>query len=70
MTTELHFKTVRELGELVRTRQISPVELAESSLHRLDIIGRHLNAVVTLMESGLPSIERTSSVCPTPWWTP
>ena len=50
MTDELWFKTVRELGELVRTRQVSPVELAESSLHRLDIVGRHLNAVVTLTD--------------------
>ena len=24
----LHFKTVRELGDLVRSRQVSPVELA------------------------------------------
>lgn len=50
MMSELHFKTVRELGELVRTRRISPVELTESSLHRLDSIGRHLNAVVTITD--------------------
>ena len=44
----LHFKTVRELGDLVRSRQVSPVELAELSLSRLDTIGRELNAIVTM----------------------
>ena len=45
---DLLFRTVRELGELVRTRQISPVELTESYLDRLERIGPRLNAVVTV----------------------
>ena len=44
----LHFATVRELGDLVRTKRVSPVELTELSLSRLDTLGRGLNAVVTL----------------------
>ena len=39
---------VRELGELVRTRKVSPVELAETFLDRLETIGPQLNAVVTV----------------------
>ena len=39
---------VRELGELVRTRQVSPVQLAETFLGRLETIGPQLNAVVTV----------------------
>lgn len=46
----LHFKTIRELGDLVRTKQVSPVELTELSLARLDTIGRDLNAVVTMTD--------------------
>ena len=44
----LLFKPIRELGELVRSRKVSPVELTELSLKRLDGLGRELNAVVTL----------------------
>ena len=42
------FTTVRELGELVRTRQVSPVELTETFLERLESIGPKYNAVVTV----------------------
>ena len=50
MTDALHFKTIRELATLLRTREVSPVELAELSLARLDNAGRSLNAVVTLTD--------------------
>ena len=42
------FRPLRELAELVRTRQVSPVELTETFLDRLDAIGPRYNAVVTL----------------------
>ena len=42
------FMPIRELGELVRTRQVSPVELAEIFLGRLESIGPRYNAVVTV----------------------
>ena len=42
------FTPVRGLAELVRTRQVSPVELAEVFLDRLETIGPQLNAVVTV----------------------
>jgi aspartyl-tRNA(Asn)/glutamyl-tRNA(Gln) amidotransferase subunit A len=50
MNDDLHFKTIRELTTLIRTREISPVELTELSLARLDSVGRTLNAVVTLTD--------------------
>ena len=46
---EVVFRPLRELAELVRTRQVSPVELAETFLDRLLAIGPRYNAVVTLM---------------------
>jgi Asp-tRNA(Asn)/Glu-tRNA(Gln) amidotransferase A subunit family amidase len=45
---KLAFRTIRELGEDLRSRRVSPVELTEACLHRLDTVGRQLNAVVTL----------------------
>ena len=45
---ELLFKPVRELAELLRTRQVSPVELTAVALERLDRHGPTLNAVVTV----------------------
>ena len=42
------FRPVRELSELVRTRRVSSVELAETFLGRLEKLGPQFNAVVTL----------------------
>lgn len=42
------FLTIRELGGLVRHRQVSPVELTEFFLGRLEALGGQYNAVVTI----------------------
>ena len=42
------FVPIRELADLLRTRQVSPVELAETFLERLASIGPRYNAVVTV----------------------
>jgi aspartyl-tRNA(Asn)/glutamyl-tRNA(Gln) amidotransferase subunit A len=42
------FRSVRELGEAVRTRAVSPVELTQTFLDRLERLGPRYNAVVTL----------------------
>jgi aspartyl-tRNA(Asn)/glutamyl-tRNA(Gln) amidotransferase subunit A len=47
---EIAWLTIRELGVLLRKREISAVELASICLERLDGIGRKLNAVVRLRE--------------------
>ncbi len=48
MSDDLVFKSVRELSKLVRTRRVSPVELSELSLRRLESLGPRYNAVVTV----------------------
>ena len=48
MTASPVFMPIRELGELVRTRQVSPVDLADTFLGRLESIGTRYNAVVTI----------------------
>ena len=42
------YLTVRELGEQIRTKKLSPVELAEAYLKRSESIGAKLNAYATL----------------------
>lgn len=47
---EVAFLTIRELGALLRAGDLSPTELTEAFLRRLDDVGRRLNAVVTMTE--------------------
>ncbi len=42
------FESVRSLGESIRKRKISPVELTETYLQRLELIGPKLGAIVTI----------------------
>ena len=42
------FLPIRRLAELVRAREVSPVALAETFLHRLETLGPRYNAVVTV----------------------
>ena len=46
---DIFFSTVAELGPRLRRREISPVELAEGYLRRLETIGPGLGAVATVM---------------------
>ena len=48
MAKEHVFLPVRQLGQLVRDKQVSPVELAETFIDRLATLGPEYNAVVTI----------------------
>ncbi|HSB70725.1 MAG TPA: amidase [Candidatus Methylomirabilis sp.] len=48
MTRSPVFLPIRALGDLIRSRQVSPVELAKAFLDRLESRGPAYNAVVTL----------------------
>jgi aspartyl-tRNA(Asn)/glutamyl-tRNA(Gln) amidotransferase subunit A len=45
---EILYLSVRELGDQIKARKLSPVELAESYLERSERIGKRLNAYATL----------------------
>jgi Asp-tRNA(Asn)/Glu-tRNA(Gln) amidotransferase A subunit family amidase len=45
---ELHYATIRELGEAFRRRTLSPVELLEALLARIEKLDPMLRAFVTL----------------------
>jgi aspartyl-tRNA(Asn)/glutamyl-tRNA(Gln) amidotransferase subunit A len=44
-----YFMSVRELSQRIRSRRISPVELVQGCIDRLERLGPRYNAVVTLM---------------------
>ena len=46
--SDFPFASLGELGWRIRSGEVSPVQLAEQALDRLDTVGRSLNAVVTL----------------------
>jgi hypothetical protein len=48
MTGKLYFSTVAEAAELVRTRKLSPVELAQTYLDRIADLDPQLNAFITV----------------------
>jgi aspartyl-tRNA(Asn)/glutamyl-tRNA(Gln) amidotransferase subunit A len=48
ITEDLLFSSVRELGDKIRARSLSPIALAEAYLDRLEKIGPKLGAVVTV----------------------
>jgi aspartyl-tRNA(Asn)/glutamyl-tRNA(Gln) amidotransferase subunit A len=51
VNNDLAFLTVRELGHRIKSRQLSPVDLTEMYLARLETIGPKLGAVVTVTRS-------------------
>src|SRR5262245_56440122 len=48
ITEDVLYLSVRELAGLIRRKELSPVELAEAYLDRLDKLGPRLGAVVTV----------------------
>ena len=60
MADALVFKSIRELGELVKSRQVSPVELAETFLDRLETIGPGMSP------TRRPTTSRPSTACERP----
>ena len=45
---EIHYLSAREQGELIRTRQLSPVELVRSALDRIERYDPVLRAFITV----------------------
>jgi aspartyl-tRNA(Asn)/glutamyl-tRNA(Gln) amidotransferase subunit A len=48
MTTDLHYLSIAELSELIRTRKLSPVELTRALLDRIALFEPQLNAFIAL----------------------
>src|SRR5438105_14001111 len=48
MSEELCFLTIAQLADLIRKRELSPVELVEAHLKRIDAIDPQLDAFITV----------------------
>ncbi|MFC7587446.1 hypothetical protein ACFQYP_29870 [Nonomuraea antimicrobica] len=46
--SELHYLTATELARLIKTRQVSAVEVLQAHLDRIEEVNPRLNAIVTL----------------------
>jgi aspartyl-tRNA(Asn)/glutamyl-tRNA(Gln) amidotransferase subunit A len=53
MTTELIYSDATKLAELIRTREVSPVEVVKAHLDRIEAANPKVNAIVTLAEDAL-----------------
>ncbi|MFI7634649.1 amidase [Nonomuraea sp. NPDC049400] len=56
--SELHYLSATELAHLIRTRQVSAVEVVQAHLDRIEQVNPHVNAIVTLVaEQALQAAE-------------
>jgi aspartyl-tRNA(Asn)/glutamyl-tRNA(Gln) amidotransferase subunit A len=60
LSDDILFSSITELAMQIRSRRISPVELTESYLARLETIGKRLNAVATVMRDSALAEARTA----------
>ncbi|PTX43475.1 amidase [Christiangramia gaetbulicola] len=47
---ELHYLTIQEIGELIRTKEVSSVELTENMLERINTIDVELHSYITVLK--------------------
>ncbi len=53
MSTELIYSDATKLAELIRTREVSPVEVMKAHLDRIEAVNPKVNAIVTIAEEAL-----------------
>ena len=53
MSTELTYSDATKLAELIRTREVSPVEVMKAHLDRIEAVNSKVNAIVTIADDAL-----------------
>ncbi|WP_298962820.1 amidase [uncultured Methylobacterium sp.] len=53
MTTDIVFSDATRLADLIRTRQVSPVEVVQAHLDRIEAVDPKVNAIVTVAQDAL-----------------
>jgi aspartyl-tRNA(Asn)/glutamyl-tRNA(Gln) amidotransferase subunit A len=61
MNTELIYSDAMKLAELIRTREVSPVEVIKAHLDRIEAVNPRVNAIVTIAESALHSAQEAEA---------
>ncbi|HEY4080543.1 MAG TPA: amidase [Burkholderiaceae bacterium] len=55
MNTELIYQDATKLAELIRTKEVSPVEVVQAHLDRINAVDHKINAIVTVADDALKS---------------
>ena len=55
---KLHYTDATKLAELIRTKQVSPVEVVKAHLDRIDAVNPKVNAIVTLADGALEAARK------------
>jgi len=55
MSTDLIYSDATKLAELIRTREVSPVEVMQAHLDRIEAVNPKVNAIVTIADGALKS---------------
>src|ERR1700760_2361910 len=61
MSIELIYSDATKLAELIRTREVSPVEVMQAHLDRIEATNPKVNAIVTIVEDALESAKRAEA---------
>ena len=61
MTEDIIFSDATRLAELVRTKQLSPVEVVQAHLDRIEAIDPKVNAIVTVAEGALAAAKEAEA---------
>jgi aspartyl-tRNA(Asn)/glutamyl-tRNA(Gln) amidotransferase subunit A len=61
MTTDIVFSDATRLAELIRTRQVSPVEVVQAHLDRIEAVDPKVNAIVTVAENALAAAKEAEA---------
>ena len=61
MTSDIIYLDASRLAELIRTREVSPVEVVQAHLDRIEAINPKLNAIVTVASDALEAARRAEA---------
>ncbi|KQS79909.1 glutamyl-tRNA(Gln) amidotransferase subunit A [Methylobacterium sp. Leaf361] len=61
MTQDIIFSDATRLAELVRTKQLSPVEVVKAHLDRIEAVDPQVNAIVTVAEGALAAAKEAEA---------
>jgi aspartyl-tRNA(Asn)/glutamyl-tRNA(Gln) amidotransferase subunit A len=61
MSMELTYTDATKLAELIRTREVSPVEVMKAHLDRIEAVNPRVNAIVTIAEDALKSAKKAEA---------
>ena len=61
MSTELVYQDATALAELIRTKEVSPVEVVQAHIDRIRLVNPHINAIVAVADDALKAAKAAES---------